>query len=183
MSASEEASRETTTEDQIEAAGVQISERDIVFECPHCRGELVVDRDGAGLELNCSHCGKPVTVPAYQGPSLHFLQAMTAKLSDALRTARNKPPKRYDFEGKSSEDLQDHSRELQSQLRELQTQSSEIRALINHSRIQLHRYQLKLEMLHERQTDLRNELESLTKIVAQPAQPEQMRQGEQAEQR
>ena len=35
--------------DQIETAGVQVTERDIVFDCPHCGGELVVDMDGAGI--------------------------------------------------------------------------------------------------------------------------------------
>ena len=43
---------------------VEITERDIVFDCPHCRGELVVDQDGAGMALACSHCGRNVTVPS-----------------------------------------------------------------------------------------------------------------------
>jgi ribosomal protein L37AE/L43A len=150
-----------SNDDQIESAGVQISERDIVFECPHCRGELVVDRDGAGLEVNCALCGRPVTVPAYQGPSLHFLQAATAKLSAALRTARSSAPNGYDFAGKTKEELARYGNELQAQLRELQAQVSEIRGLINHSRIQLHRYQLKLEMLHERQSEVKSKLDTL----------------------
>src|SRR5687767_6514689 len=42
---------------------VEITERDIVFDCPHCSGELVVDKDGAGMTFDCSHCSKSVTVP------------------------------------------------------------------------------------------------------------------------
>ena len=42
-----------------------VTDRDIVFNCPNCRGELVVDREGSGLEVPCSHCGQRLTVPAY----------------------------------------------------------------------------------------------------------------------
>ncbi len=147
--------------DGIESAGVEISERDIVFECPHCHGELVVDRDGAGLVVNCVFCSQPVTVPPYTGPSLHYLQAATAKLSDALRSTRTAKPKKDRFEGRTREELNLRAKELQAQLREVQSQASEVRGLLNHSRIQLHRYQLKLEMLHERQTELKSELDAL----------------------
>ena len=46
--------------DQIETAGVQVTERDIVFDCPQCGGELAIDMDGAGMEVNCAHCGNRV---------------------------------------------------------------------------------------------------------------------------
>ena len=31
-----------------------VTDRDIVFNCPSCQGQLVVDRDGAGVEVPCS---------------------------------------------------------------------------------------------------------------------------------
>src|SRR6201997_4290113 len=74
--------------DQIERAGVQVTERDIVFDCPHCGGELIVDMDGAGMEVACALCTGAIVIPEYHGPSLYFLQAATAKLTKAIQTAR-----------------------------------------------------------------------------------------------
>ena len=36
---------------------------DVVFDCPHCRKNLAVDRAAAGHALACPACGKPITVP------------------------------------------------------------------------------------------------------------------------
>ena len=147
--------------DRIESAGVQITERDVVFECPNCQGELIVDKDGAGLTVNCSLCGQPVTVPDYQGPSLQYLQAVTEKLSEALQTARKGTQRSFDYAGRPPEELERRRQEVQRQLREVQNQALEARAHTNHTRIQLHRYQLKLEMLHERKAELKAELDAL----------------------
>src|SRR6266513_2686444 len=84
--------------DQIETAGVQITERDIIFECPHCGGELIVDMDGAGMQLFCALCHGAVVVPEYHGPSLQFLQVATAKLTKAIQSARNASPRKFSFE-------------------------------------------------------------------------------------
>src|SRR6476659_6106855 len=91
--------------DQIETAGVQVTERDIVFDCPHCRGELVIDMDGAGMQVNCALCGGGLTVPDYDGPSLQFLQVATAKLAKAVQGARNATPRKFHFEGRPRDEL------------------------------------------------------------------------------
>lgn len=36
---------------------------DITFECPHCKGSLVVEERGAGLGINCPKCGQAITIP------------------------------------------------------------------------------------------------------------------------
>lgn len=36
---------------------------DITFRCPHCRKGLAIDASGAGMQMNCIGCGKPLTVP------------------------------------------------------------------------------------------------------------------------
>jgi transcription elongation factor Elf1 len=149
------------TPDTIESSGLQLTERDIVFSCPHCQGELVVDKDGAGLSLACSHCGQKVTIPPYTGPSLHFLQAATSKLADALESARSSAPRNFRFEGQDATELGAHQHELERQIRETQAQVSDLREQINHARIQLHRYQLKLEMLKERESELKAEMDAL----------------------
>ncbi|HYY29342.1 MAG TPA: hypothetical protein VE860_15420 [Chthoniobacterales bacterium] len=151
--------------DQIESAGVQVTERDIVFDCPHCGGELAIDMDGAGMEVNCAHCGARLTVPEYQGPSLQFLQAATSKLAKAIQAARNATPKKYHFEGRTTDDLSHRKMELQRALRETQTQVNEVKGHIHHATIQLHRYQLRLEIIQERQAELKAELDALTQAL------------------
>jgi predicted RNA-binding Zn-ribbon protein involved in translation (DUF1610 family) len=153
--------------DQIETAGVQVTERDIVFECPYCGGELIVDMDGAGMKLVCALCDGPVVVPEYHGPSLHFLQAATAKLTKAIQTARNASPKKFHFEGRPSDELKLIQSDLQRALRESQAQTTEVRGHIHHATIQLHRYQLKLEVIQERQSELKAELDALQRVLNQ----------------
>ena len=153
--------------ERIERGGLEINERDIVFECPHCQGELVVDLEGAGLILACAHCGQSVTVPEYHGPSLHFLEAATAKLTEALRNARKGAPKKLDLTGRTVDELLHRRADLERQVQEIRAQSAELRGQVNHAHIQLHRYQLKLEMLNESYTELESELKAITQHLAQ----------------
>jgi hypothetical protein len=153
--------------DQIETAGVQITERDIVFDCQHCGGELVVDMDGAGMKVACALCNGSLVVPEYNGPSLQFLQAATAKLTKAIQTARNALPKKFHFEGHSSEELKRIQNDLQRAIRENQAQTTEVRGRIHHATIQLHRFQLKLEVIQERQSELKAELDALQRAMNQ----------------
>lgn len=168
MSEALSTSKPLETPDTIESSGLQLTERDIVFSCPDCQGELVVDKDGAGLLLACIHCGHAVTVPQYSGPSLHFLQAATSKLADALENARSSGPRNFQFAGQNQTELVARQRELERQIRENQAQVSDLREQINHARIQLHRYQLKLEMLKERETELKAEVEAVRVELSSP---------------
>jgi hypothetical protein len=147
--------------DQIETAGVNLTERDIVFDCPHCHGGLIVDQEGTGIDVACPLCGAPVKVPEYHGASLQFLQAATAKLAKAVRAARTASPRRFEFEGKTPEELDRRRAELQRAIRENQAQATEIKGQIHHATIQLHRYQLKLEVIQERQAELKAETDAL----------------------
>lgn len=52
---------------------------DIEFSCPECKGLLVVDERGAGLEVKCPECGKPIRIPG-EPPSV------------AIRSAQAPPP-------------------------------------------------------------------------------------------
>jgi len=36
---------------------------DIIFDCPNCQQELVVDSSGAGTEIDCPACGETITIP------------------------------------------------------------------------------------------------------------------------
>lgn len=55
-------------EDEDTMDNITVTDRDILFDCPSCQGELIVDRDGEGMETACIHCGALINVPPYQGP-------------------------------------------------------------------------------------------------------------------
>lgn len=71
MLSPEEADVVTGADDAlVDDTGGQISDTDIVFDCPHCGHGLVIDYRGAGLVTNCTECGKPVQVPIPDGMQL-----------------------------------------------------------------------------------------------------------------
>ena len=86
-------------EEQIETADVEvrgdvdeadIRDTDIVFDCPHCGKNLVIDYRGAGLQINCSECGEPVLVPIPDGMELHDLDLDPGEiLKQLFATRRN----------------------------------------------------------------------------------------------
>lgn len=45
----------------------EIRDTDIVFDCPHCGKNLVIDYRGAGLPIKCCACGESVLVPIPDG--------------------------------------------------------------------------------------------------------------------
>jgi hypothetical protein len=157
--------------DPTESAEIEVTERDIVFDCPHCDGELVIDQAGAGMQVDCPFCHTSVEVPEYKGPSLRFLQTATATLAKSIQGARTVSPKSYEFQTLSADDLKHRQAELQRALRENQAQATEIKGHIHHATIQLHRYRLKLEVNQERQAEYKAELEALQAALAQKAQP------------
>jgi chromosome segregation ATPase len=56
--------------------------------------------------------------------------------------------------------------DLERQSQEIQAQSAEIRGQVNHALIQLHRYQLKLDMLNESQAELDAELKAIAERLS-----------------
>ena len=49
--------------DSVLPAASSTPRRDIVFNCQHCQGALIVDSAGAGMAVKCQHCDQPITVP------------------------------------------------------------------------------------------------------------------------
>jgi len=168
---------------------VLITERDIVFNCPHCGGELVVDKDGAGMTFECSHCEGEVVVPPYIGPS-PALRAQNAApppppeqvaapgpSTPAMASAEMKntpvtPIKSaqeveasFDFSGEDPEKLRERARHLLLQHKENASQRTEMRGHINRAQIELHRMQLKLQRLVDRQAEIEGELTAMKKVL------------------
>ena len=67
-----------------------IRDTDIVFDCPHCGKNLVIDYRGAGLQINCSECGESVLVPIPDGMELRDLDLDPGEiLKQLFATRRN----------------------------------------------------------------------------------------------
>ena len=78
----------------------EIRDTDIVFDCPHCGKNLVIDYRGAGLEINCSECGKVVLVPIPDGMDLHDLDLDAGEvLKQLFATRRNYQKAMLEVEG------------------------------------------------------------------------------------
>jgi len=103
---------------------------DLFFKCENCGTALVVDVAGAGMTLKCQRCGAPTTVPHPFAPGTSPTPAPSPE-----RTL-----------------------ELQHHLKENESQRTEIKGYINQLSIQLHRWQLRLEDLDKRRTELTQEM-------------------------
>ena len=137
---------------------MDIGGRDIVFSCPNCQGELVVDRDGAGLSLPCPQCGQGLTIPDYQS----FSQPKLMPPAAAVEPPEPPPPARhFDFTNKGREELERRFNELKHQLKENRSQDTEMRGHVNKATMELHRLQLKLKKLGERHLDIGAEIHAL----------------------
>ena len=87
------------TEENYEESDVQVRENteeadirdtDIVFDCPHCGKNLVIDYRGAGLQISCSECGEMVLVPIPDGMELNDLDLDPGEiLKQLFATRRN----------------------------------------------------------------------------------------------
>lgn len=79
-----------SAEDSEVGDNVEIRDTDIVFECPNCGKELVIDYRGAGLQITCSGCGTPVLVPIPDGMELVDLDLDCGEiLKQLFATRRN----------------------------------------------------------------------------------------------
>ena len=73
-----------------DADDAEILDTDIVFDCPHCGKNLVIDYRGAGLQINCSQCGEPTLVPIPDGMHLNDLDLDPGEiLKQLFATRRN----------------------------------------------------------------------------------------------
>ncbi len=71
-------------------ASAEIRDTDIVFDCPECGKNLVIDYRGAGLQINCSQCGASVLVPIPDGMELSDLDLDPGEiLKQLFATRRN----------------------------------------------------------------------------------------------
>jgi hypothetical protein len=108
---------------------------DILFKCEHCGIPLLVEGAAPGVTLKCQHCGNSANIPL---PS-----AAEAATQTPIPSASGKLA------------------ELQRHLKENESQRTEINGYINQLTIQLHRWQLRLQTLNERNKQLADEMAGL----------------------
>ena len=108
---------------------------DVFFSCERCGAPLVVDGAAAGLTLNCQRCGGPTTVPhpsAAQGSS-SLAESVSRSIEEKLAALRR-------------------------HLKENESQRTEVNGYINQLSIQLHRWQIRIQTLDERNKELTAEI-------------------------
>ena len=105
---------------------------DVFFSCERCSTPLVVDSAAAGLTLTCQRCGEPTTVPH--------------------------PSAAHHPENPNPETILERLAELRRHLTENESQRTEINGYINQLNIQLHRWQIRLQTLDERNKQLTDEV-------------------------
>ena len=72
-----------------------ITESDIVFDCPNCSKSLAMDRRGAGATIDCPGCSEPVRVPTPPDPVPETYKDLTEyadmeELQQSLLSSREK---------------------------------------------------------------------------------------------
>lgn len=76
-------------DETLETQDVEIMPTDIVFDCPHCGHNLVVDYRAAGLQVPCPSCGAIIQAPIPEGMHLEDLDSDPGELlSQLLQTRR-----------------------------------------------------------------------------------------------
>ena len=79
---------EEMVEVEVEADANEVRDTDIVFDCPHCGKNLVIDYRGAGLTIQCSDCGKDVLVPIPEGMDIKDLDLDPGEILKQLFATR-----------------------------------------------------------------------------------------------
>jgi len=66
---------------------------DIIFDCPNCQQELVVDSAGAGTEIDCPACGETITIPRQSTKAAPEMAPLTGPVNPIAASAAAKVEK------------------------------------------------------------------------------------------
>ena len=181
----EPTTRQNASGGALENDTITVTERDIIFDCPQCNGELIVDREGEGIETACIHCGVKILVPKYDGPPpiVGRLPASRAKVTigEDLAGAGGSAPsqqeenksvaetqeqiaddiKEFKLDGLTRDELVKKLDHLKRQLKENNSQVTEVTGYVNQTSIKLHRFKLQLDRLKKRNIEINRELGAL----------------------
>lgn len=105
----------------------------LIFPCPSCDQDISAPASMAGQVVACPLCHQQFTVPPPAAPQ--------AAAHDEAR-------------------IREEIRSLEGQLHENVTQTTELRGNMSRLNMELHRHQLRLDKLLERQTSLNTEIQA-----------------------
>lgn len=145
---------------------IELTPRDIQFECEHCGNILIVDKDGEGLELACPHCGGAVTVPPFAGRNDRENPDARATETQPPSEEQEHPMPTFNFSSLGESELAERLISVEHKLKENASQRMEMQGHINRATIEMHRLTLKMERLQRKQRDLEAEREALIKRKA-----------------
>ncbi|HEU0208325.1 MAG TPA: hypothetical protein VFQ78_05035 [Candidatus Udaeobacter sp.] len=142
--------------------------KEIRFDCPHCSAPVVID--SAAIPsiklLDCKRCRKSIRIPrsviegAASGatqptpPPSPSIPPKAASPTTATPPPAAAPPANAANITQPNDPLADVKRRL----KENESQRTEVTGHINQLNIQLHRWQLRLNMLNDRQKELEKEI-------------------------
>ncbi len=113
--------------DDFQDNDVEIMPTDIVFDCPHCGHNLVVDYRAAGLQVPCPSCGAIIQAPIPEGMHLEDLDCDPGELLQQLLQTRRMLVKAEALAQTMGEKVADMTQELAEYRRIFQA----VRARIN----------------------------------------------------
>lgn len=151
---------------------IELTPRDIQFECVHCENILIVDKDGEGLELVCPHCGGVVIVPPFeQSRSQSQEKESPGESASEPAVQPAQPAEEYmeptfDFSSLSAGELAERLESVKNKLKENASQRMELQGHINRLTIEMHRLTLKMERAQRKHRDLEAEHKALTAAQA-----------------
>jgi hypothetical protein len=135
-----------------------ITTRDIVFACPSCGKNLVVDEAAEGLIVDCPQCHTSVIVPPKAGITPVLSSAQLASVTKTNNIPEQKPVR---TEG---DDLHGRLATISGKLKELQTQRTEIN---NRLASRMNDINRDLVMMARLETAQQQVISELTQIVSQ----------------
>lgn len=143
----------------VDEHGDAIKPTDIVFDCPYCGHNHVIDSRGAGLQINCVECGRPMHVPIPEGMKIDDLDLSADELLIQLQQTRQFLNKR-----------EAQVNELQQALDSVKTRRTELE---RYRMTTLHRYaELKglCQNIEKAQTEIALTLNRIRGIIAEEQQ-------------
>jgi len=155
---------------------------DILFDCPACGKNLVIDGGGAGLKILCPQCQSKVTVPGQKAPPKEEKKPAppppppkepekprpeAAEKNPAVeKQSAAEAVQPFDtskLDGWDDEKLQNRFKELKHLLKENTSQRTETIEYISHANLKLQRETIKLRKLETRKVEFEQELAVIAK--------------------
>ncbi len=128
---------------------VEITSSDIVFDCPNCGHNLVVDYRAAGLQVPCTDCGAIIQVPIPETMHLEDLDTEPGELLQQLLQTRRLLIKAEAAAQAAGEKVVELTLQVEEYRKVLKTVRTRVETLQEAARLANETRQNMLEMLNE----------------------------------